>query len=120
MQKLVALLGCRYNGGRAGSAPQRRVLGGEQKVRIAEANVVTQEGVDSAPTAYNPVMPHLRCPDRSEMDRRHPSLVAADDIEGDQGALRDLDDDTSVQGQKVIESIRSDLVANGRRRRIVE
>ena len=82
--------------------------------------MVIEEGVDSAPTAYSPVMPHLRCPDRAEMDRRHPSLVAADDTEGYQDALRDLEDDTFAQGQKVIESIRSDLVANGRRRRAVE
>ena len=120
VQKLVALLGCRYTGGRAESAPQRRVLGGEQKVRIAEANVVTEEGVDSAPTAYNPVMPHLLYPNRSEMDRHYPRLTAADDIEGDEDALRDLEDNTFMQGQKVVEEIRTDLIANGRRRRPVE
>jgi hypothetical protein len=114
VQKLVALLGCRYTGGRAESAPQRRVLGGEQKVRIAEANVVTEEG------AYNPVMPHLRYPDRAEMDRRHPRLEAADDVEGNAEAVKDLEDETFMEGQKIIESIRSDLVANGRRRRPVE
>ena len=120
VQKLVTLLGCRYTGGRAESAPQRRVLGGEQKVRIAEANVVTEEGAESAPVAYNTVMPHLLYPDRSEMDRRHPRLEAADDIEGDEGALRDLEDNTFVEGQKIVEEIRSDLVANGRRRHVVE
>ena len=66
--------------------------------------MVTEGGVDSAPTAYNPVIPHLRYPDRSEMDRHHPSLMAADDIEGDQDALRDLEDDTFVKGRKEIES----------------
>ena len=120
VQKLVALLGCRYTGGRAESAPQRRVLGGEQKVGIAEANVVTEEGVESAPAPYNPVMPHLLYPGRAEMDRWYPRLGAADDIEGGQDALRDLEDDVFVEGQKVIESIRNDLVTNGRRRRPVE
>ena len=96
MRKLLALLGCRYAGGRSESALQRRVLGGEQRVGIAEANVVTEEGVDSAPTAYSPVMPHLRCSDRAEMDRRHPRPEAADCIEGDQDALRDLEDDAAV------------------------
>ena len=120
VQKLVALLGCRYTGGRAESAPQRRVLGGEQKARIAGADAVTEEGVDSATTAYNPVMPHLRYPDRSEMDRRHPRLGVADDTEGDEDALRDLEDNTFVEGTEVVEAIRTDLVANGRRRRVVE
>ena len=120
VQKLVALLGCRYTGGRAESAPQRRVLGGEQKVRIAEANVVTEEGVESSPTPYNPVMPHLLYPDRAEMDKWYPRLEAADDIEGGQDALRDLEDGVFMEGQKVIENIRNDLVTNGRRRRPVE
>ena len=82
--------------------------------------MVTEEGIDSAPVAYNPVMPHLLYPDRSEMDRRHPRLEAADDIEGDEDALRDLEDNTFVEGQKIVEEIRSDLVANGRRRRVAE
>ena len=87
------------------------------------ANMVTEEGTDSAPVAYNLVMPHLLYPDRSEMGRRHPRhprLEAADDIEGDEGALRDLEDNTFVEGQKIVEEIRTDLVANGRRRREVE
>ena len=117
---MVTLLGCRYTGGRAESAPQRRVLGGEQKVRIAEANVVTEEGTDSAPVAYNPVMPHLLYPDRSETDRRHPHLEAADDIECDEDALRDLEGNTFVQGQEIVEELRVDLVTNGRRRRVVD
>jgi hypothetical protein len=96
------------------------VLGGEQQVRIAEASVVTEDCVGSAPTAYNPVMPHLRYPDRAEMDRRHPRLEAADDIEGDQDALRHLEDNTFVEGQKVVEAICADLIANGLRRRVVE
>ena len=120
VQKLVTLLGCRYTGGRAESAPQRRVLGGEQKVRIAEANVVTEEGVESAPTPYNPVMPHLLYPNRAEMDMWYPRLEAADDIEGGQDALRDLEDDMFMEGQRVIEGIKNDLIANGRRRRPVE
>ena len=50
----------------------------------------------------------------------YPRLEAADDIEGGQDALRDLEDDVFIEGQKVIESIRNDLVTNGRRRRPVE
>ena len=54
------------------------------------------------------------------MDRRHPRLEAADDVEGNAEAVQDLEDETFMEGQKIIESIRSDLVANGRRRRPVE
>ena len=120
VQKLVALLGCRYTSGRAESAPQRRVFGGEQKVRIAEANVVTEGDAEPSGSAYNPVMPHMLYPDRSEMDRRHPRLEAADDIEGNAEALRDLEDDFFMEGQKIIEEIRNELVTSGRRRRPVE
>jgi hypothetical protein len=118
VQKLVTLLGCRYTGGRAESAPQRRVLGGEQKVRIAEANVVGVEGIDSSPIVHDPVMPHLLYPDRAEMNRRHPRLEAADDVEGNEEALRDLEDGIFMHGQKIVEEIRGDLIANGRRRRV--
>jgi hypothetical protein len=118
VQKLVTLLGCRYTGGRAESAPQRRVLGGEQKVRIAEANVVGVEGIDSSPIIHDPVMPHLLYPNRAEMDRRHPRLEAADDVEGNEEALRDLEDGIFMHGQKIVEEIRGDLIANGRRRRV--
>jgi hypothetical protein len=120
VQKLVALLGCRYTSGRAESAPQRRVFGGEQKVRIAEANVVTEGDAEPSGSAYNPVMPHMLYPDRSEMDRRHPRLEAADDIEGNAEALRDLEDDFFIEGQRIIEEIRTELVTSGRRRRPVE
>ena len=56
----------------------------------------------------------------SEMDRHHPRLEAADDIEGNAEALRDLEDDFFMEGQRIIEGIRTELVTSGRRRRPVE
>ena len=82
--------------------------------------MVAVEGIDSAPIAHDPVMPHLLYPNRAEMDRRHPRPEAADDVEGNEEAPRDLEDGIFMHGQEIIEDIRGDLIANGRRRRTVE
>ena len=39
-------------------------------------------------------------------------------MEGNEEALRDLEDGVFMHGQKIIEEIRGDLIANGRRRRV--
>ena len=107
IMKLVGLTGCRYTGGRAASAPLRR-SGEHGKVTMSEAHTLTEE--------HEPVMPHLKYPDRREMDELFPTIKAAEDIEHDDGQQQDSEDVILQGGLRVAEEIRGKMLTDGRRR----
>ena len=106
LSQMVQLLGCRYAKGRAASAPQRRE-GESKKTTMAEAYQLEEHD--------GPFMPHLAYSPK-EMDRLHPSLIAAEDVEVDTNRQEDLKDEIYCRGLVIIEDIRGRMEAEGRRR----
>ena len=64
---------------------------------------------------YEPFMPHLAFT-QEEMDRYHPSISAAEDIDEDMEQQNDLDDEVYQRGLVIVEEIRGRMKAEGRRR----
>ena len=138
MEKLVALHGCRYIGGRAESAPLTRTgvsdkatmasHGSGSSVAAVNGNVNDQSsaeglGIDGSGRSGmvaegDPIMPHLTH-DKTQLDRDYPSIMPPPDEE-----LRDLttdECDTVYQaGLRAAEDIRRSMQVLGRRRRIAE
>ncbi len=106
LSRMVALMGCKYSEGRAASAPRRRT-GDSSKTTMAEAYPLEQE--------IEPFMPHLTFT-QAEMDRYHPSIQAADDLEDSAEHDKDLKDETYQRGLVIVEEIRGRMQAEGRRR----
>ena len=109
VQKLVSLMGCKYMGGRAAAAPQKRAVA-EGKVTIGEANVLVEDG----PVSYH--MPHLTYVDRCAMDAAYPPIVAAEDLEEDLQNDEDAKDGVYQQGLIIAEEIRIKMISEGRRK----
>ena len=99
-------MGCKYMGGRAAAAPQKRAVV-EGKVTIGEANVF----VEDAPVRYH--MPHLTYVDRDAMDAAYPRIVAAEDLEED---LQNYEDGVYQQGLIIAEEVRIKMISEGRRK----
>ena len=114
MMKLVELFDCRFQGGRAASAPLvRQGLG--TKTTMAEACAIKDmedlEG-DYFEGEQDPMMPHRRY-DKKQLRTLYPPLEVPEDLEDEDPAENDL---TFQKGMEIAKQIVDDADTHGRRR----
>ena len=108
--QMVVLLGCKYLGGRAESAPQmRRTETG--KTIIADADMETHS-LEQASAR----MPHLEFDSAEALDKAFPSLSVPSDVGDEHEGHWDSWDKIFQRGQEIIEEITSTMATQGRRR----
>ena len=112
LEKLVALHGCRYAGGRAESAPQVR-KGESNKFTLADAGLHVTE--DAGPEPY---MPHLSCSRRVLEERFPPLEVTSDEgLDDSPEQVATAQDAVFQYGLGIARRIEDDAKRRGRRRR---
>ena len=123
LEKLVALFGCRFIGGRAASAPLMR-RGNSTKATMAEG-AKTIGAVDGSVGSEDehkateipeaePIMPHITH-STTELNEMHPSLEAPEDLSLEDFA-NDLQDTVLSKGMKIASQIREAVIRTGRKR----
>jgi hypothetical protein len=131
LEKLVALHGCVYLGGRAASAPKTRTGESSKSTMVSQGGGLigaTGNGVGAAQTARvgamsgsvvnpaetSPVMPHLVL-SGPRLDDAYPPLAVPEDDRLDD-VDQDKDDSTFQAGLKIAEGINDDMQTFGRRK----
>ena len=126
--KLTNLFECRFQGGRAASAPQRRE-GQGHKVTMASADDEIMNTADEtgllpgehprqgipAGGEYHPILPHLVY-SKEELDELYPPLAAPEAVDHED-PLNDENDSFLKDGMKMVKDFVSACSTNGRRRR---
>jgi len=129
LEDLITLFGCRYLGGRAGSAPQMR-RAESSRVTMADAERTTsatksgnaeglgavreEEGAQDTCT-MSPLMPHLVYGE-ADLNRLYPKFEAPDDEQLDD-LQKDTDDRVYQHGLSVAAAISAETETQGRKRR---
>ena len=114
MLKLVDLLGCRYLGGRAETAPKLRT-GESSRLTMADAG---NEIGTTCGEAYIPFMPHLMHGEE-ELEEKFPRLEVPDEELLDNRIEQETDEQDHVfaHGMRIAREIEQDMTTHGRRRR---
>ncbi len=116
LMKLSQLFDCRYQSGRAASAPQTRATPGG-KITMAEANAVEAAPFEGETTEPDPQMPHVQL-SHAELRRLHPALLVPDDLHQEPDLADDDADGILVEGERIAKQIMQEAREHGRRRHL--
>ncbi len=120
LEDLITLLGCKYLGGRAGSAPlvrkgeSARMTMAQADQELSKVSAADEEQEEEGETS--PTMPHLEHP-LDELERLYPKFVSPPDENCEFQEESDLSDTVFQQGMKVAEEIRRASESQGRKKR---
>jgi len=103
---LVQMLGCKYRGGRAETAPMTRTTS-TGRTTMAEAEAGHDE--------LNAVMPHLAYND-DDLDAIHPPMLINQDVCEDDEAQWETWDGIAQRGEAIIKEVMAKMTRDGRRR----
>ena len=110
---LMELFDCKFQGGRAESAPKTRQAPSSKRTMAAHEQAPDE--VMLAQGENKPIMPH-RSYSPAELDHRHPTIQVHDTEYDCDDMVKDQDDTTLQAGLKIAEGIWQDTEEHGRRR----
>ncbi len=120
LEDLVTLLGCRYLGGRASSAPlvrkgvSARMTMAQADQELGKVSAADEEQEEEGETS--PSIPHLEH-SLDELERLYPKFVAPAEENSDFQEEGDVKDDVFQKGMAVAEEIRRANESQGRKKR---